>query len=77
MLRKSYSITPNDGADLPSVITKLYVGGAGDITLELLRDTTPVVLKAVPVGTLIEGLSIKKIHATGTSATFLVGFHGG
>lgn len=75
MARQSVVITPNDGADLARPITALYVGGAGDIKIELVKDAAGgTVLKSVPAGTLLDGLVIKKIHATGTSATFLVGF---
>jgi len=75
MARQSVAITPNNGADLARPITSLYVGGAGDITLELVKDVPGgTQLKSVPAGTYLENLVIRKIYATGTTATFLVGF---
>lgn len=78
VLRKSHEITPSDANNLDKVIAALYVGQGGDIKVELAADPsnpspTPVVLKAVPTGTLLN-LRIRKVHATGTTAQFLVGF---
>lgn len=72
--RNSIAITPNDGADLDKRITALYVGGSGTVVLECSKDVAPVTL-TIPAGTLLEGLQIRKIHATGTSATLLIGFY--
>lgn len=71
--RSAFAITPSNDNPLPLPITKLYVGGAGDITLIMVKDSTEVVLKAVPVGTILN-INIKQIKATGTGATHLVGF---
>ena len=75
MARQSVVITPSDSTDLARPITALYVGGTGDIKVELVKDSAGgTVLKSVPAGTLLDGLVIKKIHASGTTATLLVGF---
>ena len=53
MRRKSIVISPNDTNDLPRIITALYVGASGDITILCALDTTPVQLKNVAAGTLL------------------------
>jgi len=55
----------------------LYVGTAGDITLVTAGDLsvagTPVLFKAVPVGTL--PVQVRRVLATGTTATDLVALY--
>ena len=71
--RTAFSITPHDTNELTLVTTQLYVGSAGgDITVLLVDDSTPVLLKSVPLGTILN-MRIKKVLATGTTATNLVG----
>lgn len=72
-----FSITPNDGADLPAPTRGIYVGGAGDIVVVGLNDPTStgaVTFKAVPVGTILP-IAAKRVKLTGTSATLLVGMY--
>lgn len=66
------AVTPNDGADLAEVTRAVYVGGAGDLRVMLRGDTAPVTLVAVPAGTFCP-LRVKRVHATGTTATGIVG----
>lgn len=69
----SYVVAPNDGADLPGSISQLYVGGTGDVTYDPADgSTTALLLKAVPIGTVLR-VGMKRIRATGTTATQLVG----
>lgn len=74
MFRHSYTITPNDGNDLPKPIKLLYVGSGGDIVLELEKDTSPITISVTP-GQIIKDLLIRKIHATGTTASNLIGVY--
>jgi hypothetical protein len=69
---RAFSIVPNDGTDLEYVTTALYVGGAGDISLVSRAGGAPVILKAVPVGTILP-IRVSRVRATGTTATNLVG----
>ncbi len=71
--KSAIAITTDDNNDLAQKITALYVGQAGDLSLILRNDTTPVLLKAVPIGTVLN-LSIKRIRSTGTTAAQLIGF---
>lgn len=47
---KAMAVTPSASA-LPYVAKRIYVGGAGDVVLQLVGDTAPVVYTAVPAGT--------------------------
>lgn len=74
--RKGFAVTTADGADLTTVTRALYVGATGDVRCELVGDTpgTTVTLVAVPAGSFLP-LRIRKIWATGTTATSLVGLY--
>lgn len=71
--QSAFAITPDNSNDLPEVVRFIYVGGTGDLTVILENDETEVTLKDVPVGALIP-MRVKRVKATGTDATFLVGF---
>lgn len=49
----------------------LYVGGAGNIKVQLLHDEEPVVFNNVPAGTLLE-IAATSIIKVGTTATGLL-----
>lgn len=50
----------------------LYIGGAGDVTVQCVGDAGTVTFKAVPVGTFLP-VTVIKVMATGTTATQIVG----
>ena len=62
------SVTPSDSTDLTTSSRMLYVGGAGDITLDTVGGETSVLFKAVPVGT-VRQIRAQRIRAPGTTAT--------
>lgn len=64
-------IQPNDGNDLAHVTRALYVGVGGQIAAQLASGST-ITLAAVPGGTLLP-LRVRRVMATGTSATNIVG----
>lgn len=74
----AFAIVPTDTATTLFAIEtrRIYVGGAGDIVAEMFDPVTNklalTTFKAVPVGTTLE-IKTKRIAATGTAATFLVG----
>ena len=70
--KKAVTITPSNTDELADAVRAIYVGGLGDLKVIFWGDSTAVIFKAVPVGTIIEGI-IKKVEATGTTATLLVG----
>lgn len=52
----------------------LQVGGAGDVAVILLGDTTPVTLSGVKAGTVLN-VCVKKVMSTNTTATFMTGLY--
>lgn len=68
----AFSITPDDDNDLAYPTRALYVGAGGDITLLLWGDTDSVVLVNVLGGSCLP-LMVKRVYATGTGASDLVG----
>lgn len=66
-------VVPSDTVDLPIVAGALYIGGAGDVTVDTLGGETNVTLKAVPLGRL--RLAVTRVYATGTTATNIVALH--
>lgn len=65
-------ITPSDSTDLAVGARALYVGGTGDIT-GITRGGATVTFKNVAVG--IFPVSFRRILATGTTATFIIGLY--
>lgn len=65
------SISPSDSVDLDYVTRGIWVGGAGDLAVEMLSGAT-VTFAGVPAGTLLP-IRVAKVLATGTTATDLVG----
>lgn len=70
--RGVFAIAPSDTVNHPFTARGIYVGGAGNIAI-VNDDNTVVTLTAVPVGTqlLVEH---KRVNATGTTASLLVGY---
>lgn len=66
-----FAITPADGTDLAETTRALYVGVGGAVAL-VLASGAELVLTGVPGGALLP-LRVKRIKATGTSASALVG----
>lgn len=73
MMRRAFAITPSDTVNFTKACNAIYVGVAGDVAILLSGDTLAVVFKAAPVGVLQFYGSIKRVDATATTATNLVG----
>ena len=65
-------ISPNDGADLPRIYKAIVCGGTGGAVVCQDRDGTQVTAFAV-AGMPLQGIRPKRILATGTVATPLIG----
>ena len=64
------AVIPNDTNDLPNISRALYVGGAGDIAVEMMSGAS-VTLRAVPGGALVP-LRARRVLSAGTTATNIV-----
>lgn len=68
----AFVITPNDSTDLSQPIRGLYVGATGNVVVIFEGDTANVTLTGV-AGGIVHPFAIKRVLATGTTATGLVG----
>ena len=68
----AFAITPDDDNNLAYPIRALYVGTGGDITCILQDDTVAVVFANVLGGSCLP-LQVKRILASGTGASDLLG----
>jgi len=70
---RGFVVTPNDGADLARETVGLWVGGTGTLTVVLAGDAAGVttLFSGIPAGTWLP-LAVKRVMATGTSATLIV-----
>lgn len=67
-------ITPDDDVDLPPGVKAIFVGGdTGTINMEAINDGGTPHSNTYPTGMVIPGF-IKRVHATGTTATGLTGW---
>ena len=70
VIKNAVAIAKSDTANLSKVSRAIYVGGSGDIKVDLAGVGNAIVFKAVPVGLLpIQAL---KVYSTGTTATDMV-----
>lgn len=65
-----YDVTPDDNNDLSTIPRRVWVGGAGDLTIRS-SEGNDVTLSSVPAGTLIP-IQPVRILSTGTTATNIV-----
>jgi hypothetical protein len=70
----AFAVTTSDTVDLKRGVIGLYVGGTGDVKIDTWN-TSGVVFKAVPVGTVLH-VPVKRVYATGTTATNIVALLG-
>lgn len=68
------AVTPSDSTDLPKGTTKgLYLGGAGNVVVDM-ADGSTVTLTGLTAG-VIHPLSVKRVHATSTTAINIVAIY--
>lgn len=66
-----FAIAPSDGADLVETTRAIYVGSSGNLAVTLASGAE-VTLTGIPGGTLLP-VRLRRIRATGTTATAIVG----
>jgi hypothetical protein len=73
-LRNSFAITPDDDTDLTILTRAIYVGVGGNVTARLADDVAEVEFVGVAAGDILP-LRVKRLMATGTTATDIVGLY--
>ena len=64
------AVTTSDSAAVSPVPRAIYIGGAGNVKVDMASGGT-VTFSAVPVGTVLK-IRPTKIYATGTTATLMI-----
>lgn len=67
------AVTPSDSTDLTGA-RGVYVGGAGDVALMALDDSTAVTFSGVLAGSILP-VRVKRVMSTNTTATNIVAIY--
>lgn len=70
----AFSVSPSDSTDLTHATRALWVGGAGNISVDTVGGETAVVFSGVAAGTLLP-LAVTRVRSTNTTATLIVGVY--
>lgn len=71
---RAAAITPNDSTDLAYVTRGIYIGTAGNISVDLVYEGVAVVFSNVLAGTILP-VQAKRVRSTSTTAGSLVGLY--
>lgn len=71
--RGGVAITPSDSVIIAPT-RGLFIGGAGNVTVDFVDGTSNVLLTGPEVGTVLP-LSVVRVRATGTTATAIVALY--
>lgn len=70
--RWAAAVTPSDALDLPRMSRAIYLGGGGDLAVEMVdQPGEAVVIPAMKSG-VVYPLFVTKVFATGTTATGII-----
>ncbi|MZH02499.1 MAG: hypothetical protein F3745_03625 [Nitrospinae bacterium] len=72
--RNGFSVVPDDGTDLPVNCRSLFIGGEGDLSAILVGDSSSIIFKNIPQGTILP-VSVKRVLSSLTTATEIVGLY--
>lgn len=65
------AVTPHDSTDLSTDARALYVGTAGNLSVETSGGESAVVFTAVPAGTVLP-IRVSRVNSTATTASNIV-----
>jgi hypothetical protein len=69
------AVTPNNSADLARIPTRaLYIGGAGDVKVDMAGAGTAVVFAGLAAGTILP-IRVDRVYSTDTTATSVVALY--
>lgn len=71
-LTRLFAITPDDATLLAEATRALYVGGAGNVSVLPVGQSTSVTLVGVQAGSVLP-IRVARVNDTGTTATSIVG----
>jgi len=70
----AFAITPNDNNDLTSTARAIWVGGAGNMVVQMAGDAGQVTFSGIPAGTLLP-IQVSRVLNTLTTATLIIGLN--
>ena len=70
--RRAFAITPTDATLFENFTRAIYVGAAGNITLQMVGGSGNTLFSNVPAGTVLP-IQAKGVDSTGTTASLLIG----
>lgn len=73
-VNNAYAVTPTDGTDLDHATSAIFIGGDGDIKVDLVGSGSGVVFKGLAAGVFYP-IRCKRIYSTGTTATDIIGVY--
>jgi hypothetical protein len=65
------TITPNNGTTFTTRCRAVFVGGAGNLTVDVADGGTNLAFNGLTAGTILP-VRVKRVYATGTTATSLL-----
>ena len=65
------AVTPNDSTDLTTFARGLYVGGAGDVVVDMVGSGSTITFAGVAAGTILP-IRVSRVRSTSTTATDIV-----
>lgn len=69
--RSAAAVTPHNTNALSATSRALYIGGAGDIKIDLADSGSAITFVGVPAGTILP-VQATRVYSTGTTATSIV-----
>lgn len=71
---KAVSVTPNDLTDLSEPGAALYIGGAGNVKVNMASEGTAITFVGIPAGSFLPIL-VNRVYATDTTATSILAIY--
>jgi hypothetical protein len=68
------AVTPHNSTDLTYASRALYIGGAGNVSVEMVGGQSAVVFVGLPAGTILP-IRVTRVNSTSTTATSIVAIY--
>lgn len=65
------AVTPNDSTDLTNTARALYIGGAGDVVVDMVGSGSTITFAGLAAGTILP-VRAARVRSTSTTATNIV-----
>lgn len=71
---KVFAVTPSDSVNFSAEVRQLYIGATGNVTV-VNQDNSTCTFVSVAAGAVLGPFFIKRVNATGTTASSIVAFN--